>query len=107
MPTTSIQQRRASVPLRSRHCYRGHRKPARWWVARTKLVSTSYRPGLAERSGLELAVPFCQYTDRKSRLVDITAEAGRQRLAILPRLLAASRRGLQWIAPPRACTAWG
>ena len=62
-------------------------KPARWWVARTKLVSTTYRPGLAERSGLELAVPFCQYTDRKSRLVDVTVEAGRQRLAILPDFL--------------------
>src|SRR5258708_40054779 len=82
MHITSTRQRRASVPLPFRHCYRGHMKPARWWVARTKLVSTTYRPGLTERSGLELAVPFCQYTDRKSRLVDITVEAGRQRLAV-------------------------
>jgi hypothetical protein len=30
--------------LRSRHCYRGYVKRARWWVARTKLVPTTCRP---------------------------------------------------------------
>jgi hypothetical protein len=30
--------------LRSRHCYRGYVKRARWWVVRTKLVPTTYRP---------------------------------------------------------------
>jgi hypothetical protein len=38
------QQRRASAPWRSRHWYRGYVKLARRWVARTKLVPTTYPP---------------------------------------------------------------
>jgi hypothetical protein len=41
-----LRQRPASVPLCSRHCYRGCVKRARWWVDRTKLVPTTYRPGV-------------------------------------------------------------
>src|SRR5271170_2222292 len=43
-PSDHLQQRRAPVPLRSCHCYRGCAKPARWRVDRTKLVPTTYRP---------------------------------------------------------------